>query len=101
MHGVPVKNSSDKELCYPYDAAKQHYRALKAVKNYQFDTVLTVILQQKVDKKTQLKLSYYSNNSENIPPCTEFLKFLDLQARHLDSMWTQNTLQDQIVSCLL
>ena len=51
---VPVKNGSDKELCRLYDATIQHYRALKAANNDSFDTVLTVILQQKVDEKTWL-----------------------------------------------
>ena len=55
VDAVPVKNSSDKELCRLHDAATRHYWALKAAKNNSFDTVLTVILQQKLDEKTRLK----------------------------------------------
>ena len=50
-----MKNGSDKELYRLYDAAIQHYRALKATKSNSFDTVLTMILQQKLDEKTRLK----------------------------------------------
>ena len=86
MDEVPVKNGSDKEFGNLCDAATQHYRALKAAKNDSFDTVLTVILQQKLDEKAQLKLEEFSSDHESVPPCTEFLKFLDLQARHLGSV---------------
>ena len=53
VDGVPVKNGSNKELCHLYDAVIQHYRALKAAKIDSIQTVLTVILQQKLDEKTQ------------------------------------------------
>ena len=43
MDAVPVNKCSDKELRRLYDAAMQHYRALKAAKNDLFETVLTVI----------------------------------------------------------
>ena len=82
MDAVPVKNGSDTELCHLYDIAIQHYRALKAANNYSFDTVL---LQQKLDDKTQLKWVEYSNDSKRVPWCTVFFKFLDLQVRHLES----------------
>ena len=48
VDAVPVKNGNDKELRRLYDIATQHYRALKAAKQDSFDTVLTVILQQKL-----------------------------------------------------
>ena len=53
-----VKNGSEKELCRLYDAVIQHYRALKATKSNSFNTVLTMILQQKLDEKTRLKERY-------------------------------------------
>ena len=86
VNAVPVKNGSDKELCHLYDAATQYYRGLKAAKNDSFDTVLTLMLQQKLDKKTQLKWVEFSSNNERVSQCTEFLKFLDLQARQLESV---------------
>ena len=69
-----------------YDVAIQHYWALKAAYNDLFDTVLTVLLHQKLDNETQLKWVEYSNNSERVQACTEFFKFLDLQVRHLESI---------------
>ena len=64
----------------------QHYQALKAAKKDLFEMVLAVILQQKLDEKTQLKWVEFSNDSENVPPYTEFLKFLDLDVRHVESV---------------
>ena len=81
-----MKNGSDKELHRLYDAATQHYRVLKATKNDSFDTVLTVILQQKLDNRTRPKWAGFSSDHESVPPCTELLKFLDLQARQLESV---------------
>ena len=86
VDAIPVKNGSDRELRRLYDAATQHYRALKAAKHDSFDTVLTVILQQKLDERTRLKWAEFSCESEQVPPCTELLKFLDLQARNLESV---------------
>ena len=59
-----MKNGSDKELRRLYDAATQHYRALKEAKNESFNTVLTVILQQKLDEKTPLKWAEFSSDSK-------------------------------------
>ena len=49
---LPIKNGSDKGIHGLYDAARQHYQALKAAKADSFKMLLTVILQQKLDKKT-------------------------------------------------
>ena len=48
--------------------------------------LLTVIMQQKLDEKTQLKWAEFNSDSDNVPQCTEFLKFLDLHARCLESV---------------
>ena len=95
MDVVPVKNGRDKELCHLYDAAIQHYRALKAAKMDSFETVLTVILQQKPGEKTWLKWVEFNSDSKNVPLCPELLKFLDLHAIHLESVsyCTQTSLQ--------
>ena len=85
VDAVPVKNGSVKELRRLCDAATQHYRVLKAAKSDTFDTVLTVILQQRLDEKTRLKWAEFSSEHESVPPSTELLKFLDLQARQLES----------------
>ena len=86
VYVAPVKNGSNKELHRLYNAVTQHYRKVKAAKANSFKTLVTVILQQKLDEKTQLNWAEFSSNSENVPPCTEFLKFLDLLARHLESV---------------
>ena len=45
-----------------------------------------MILQQKLDNKTWLNWAEFSSEHESVPPCTELLKFLDLQARQLESV---------------
>ena len=45
-----------------------------------------MIQQQKLDEKTRLRWVEFNSDSENLPPCTEFLKFLHLHARHLESV---------------
>ena len=54
VDAVSMKNCSYRELRHLYNAVIQHYRALKTAKNDLFNTVLTVILLQKLDK-TQMK----------------------------------------------
>ena len=57
----------------------------KAAKADSFEALLTVILQQKLDEKTRLKWAEFNSDSDNVPPCTELLKFLDLHARHMQA----------------
>ena len=83
MDALSIKNGTDKEIHRLYDAATQHYR-LRAEKVDLFDALLTVILQQKLDEKTWLKWAEFKSDCDNAPLCTEFLKFLDLHARHLE-----------------
>ena len=64
MDAVPVKNSSEKEHRRLYYAATQLYRVLKAAKKDSFDTVLTVIFQQKLDEQTRLKWAEFSGNNK-------------------------------------
>ena len=45
-----------------------------------------MILQQKLDEKTRLKWAEFISEHESLPPCTEVLKFSDLQSRQLGSV---------------
>ena len=83
---APVKNGSEKEIRRLCDAATQHYCALKAAKADSFETLLTVILQQKLDEKTRLKWLEFNSDSDSGPPCTKILKFLDLHVGQLESV---------------
>ena len=94
-----MKNKSDKELRRLYDAATQHYRALKAAMSDLFDTVLTVILQQKLHEKTGLNWAELNSDYESIPPGTEFVKFLELQAKQMGVSLPKHA-PDPIVRCL-
>ena len=101
MDAAPVKNGNEKEICRLCDAATQHYRALKATKSDTFETLLTLILQQKLDEKTWLNWAEFNSDSNIVPPCMEILKFLDLHARPLESVshTGHNKPQDRIARC--
>ena len=86
MDTLPIKNTSNKDLRRLCDVAIQHCRAVKVANNDTFNTVLTVILQQKLDNNAWLKWVENSNDSERVPPCTKSFKFLDLQVTHLESV---------------
>ena len=84
LDAVPLKNGSDKEIHRLYDAALQHYRALKAgktIRSTQF------VQQSKWSLVMIVKMLHHA--------CTEFLKFLDLHVKHLESVsyWTLTSLQ--------
>ena len=65
---------------------QQHYCALKAGKIDSLETLPTVIMQQKLDKKTWLNWAEFNSNSENVPLCLEFLKFIDLHVGYLENV---------------
>ena len=75
VDAVLVRYGSDKELCHLYDAVTQDYQALKVRKNNSFEMLLIVILEKKLDEKTLLKWAEFNSDSENVPRCTELLKF--------------------------
>ena len=81
---VPVKLHSDKELRRLYDAARKHYWVLKAGKADSSEMLLTMILKHMLDQKTLWIWVEFNNDS--VPPCTKFLKLLDLHVRHLESV---------------
>ena len=43
-----------------------------------------MILQEKLDEKTLLNWAEFGSDNNSVLTCTEFLRFLDLQARHLE-----------------
>ena len=68
--GSRKERQPEKESCHLYDAATQHYRALKSAKADSFETLLTVILPLKLDEKTWLKWAEFNSDSDHVPSCT-------------------------------
>ena len=73
---------SNKKLRCLYDACDTTLSSAKITKDDLLETLMTVILQQKLDSKTWLNRVEFNNDSEIFPLCTEFVKFLDLYAKH-------------------
>ena len=47
---------------------------------------LTTAMELKMDELMRLKWMEYSKDSQMTPPYSELLKFLDMQARHFESV---------------
>ena len=85
LQAPPLKACNGRELRRLCDLCTQHIRAIKASDDYEIDTLLTVIMELKLDEVTKLKWMEYSNHSKSTPPHSELLKLLDLQAQHFES----------------
>ena len=83
-----MKSNTGRELRKLYDLCKQHIRAIKASDHYDLDTFLTIVMELKLDEVTRLKWMEFSDDRQTTPPHDEIMKFLDLQARHYESMPT-------------
>ena len=64
----------------------QHIRALKALEQDTLETYLTAAIELKLDEGAKLKWTEYSSERETMPPYGELLRFLDIQARHHESV---------------
>ena len=64
----------------------QLIRPLKASGQDNLEMYLTAAIKLKLDEGTRLKWTEYSSESETTPPYEELLKFLDVQARHHESV---------------
>ena len=81
-----MKSNNGRELRKLYDLCNQHTRAIKASEHYDLDTFLTVVMELKLDEVSRLKWMEFTNECHTTPTQDEMLKFLDLQARHFESI---------------
>ena len=76
-----IKSNSGKEIRCIHDViVTQHVRALKTDKQDSFDTLLTIMIEAKMENALKLEWMKYSNEYKLTPPYSELLKFLDTQA---------------------
>ena len=86
QEATPLKTGNGPELRQLHDLLVQHIRALKALGQDTLETYLTAAIELKLDEGTKLKWMEYSSEREITPPYEELLKFLDIQARHHESV---------------
>ena len=86
QEATPLKTGSGQELRRLHDLLRQHTRALKTLEQHTLETYLTAAIELKLDDHTKLKWMEYSSDSETTPSYEELLKFLDIQARHHESV---------------
>ena len=78
---LPVpKDGNCKELLSFHDTATLHLRALKAMKLDDFDSFVTAVLVSRLEKTTAREWRKYSDGAEGIPPYSDLLKYIVLQA---------------------
>ena len=77
-----------------HDVALQHYPALKAMNEDNFETLLTAILELKMDPTTMKDWQHSTWEHSEVPPCSDLLDFIDLQASD-----SENSLHDVVKKC--
>ena len=82
----PLKTGSGQELCRLHDHLQKHIRVLIVSGEYEIKTYLTLAIELKLDKGTKLRWTEHSSKCETMPPCKELFEFLDVQARHHESI---------------
>ena len=83
-----MKANNGKELRRLYDLYNQHIRAIKLADYFDLDTFLTIVMELKPDEATRLKWMEFSNDSQATPSHEE-MQYLDLQARHHESVLSE------------
>ena len=76
-----LTDGSGKELRRFHDTAKQHLRALKAMKEDPNGSFITALLELKLDKGTMFEWQKASQEAKKIPHYDDLLEFLNLRAQ--------------------
>ena len=75
------KDGNSKELRLLYNVAKQYLCALKVMKYETFDSLVTLILELKLDQATMFKWQRHTQSSKTVSGYDDLLEFLDFRAR--------------------
>ena len=81
LHAPPLKDGSATELRCLHDTLNQHLRVLKAIKHDLFDRFITGAAELKFNQLAMCEWQKFSREFESIPPYSDLLKFLDLEAK--------------------
>ena len=81
LDAPPLKDGNTKELCRLHDFAKQHLHALRVMKYETFASLVTSILELKLDHTTMFQRQPHTQDSNAVPNFNELLDFLDLHAQ--------------------
>ena len=99
--GVPsLKEGNIKENRCLHDVILQQYRELKAINEDNFETLLTIIVELKLDSTTMRDWQRSSQKHREVPPFEDLLDFLDLQECDTENSVcdvVKNILQHQVL----
>ena len=83
---APLKEGSGKELRYLHDTAQQHLRALKAMGHEPSGSLVTSLLELKLDQNTMFEWQKCSQESSEVPHYKDLLEFINLRAQASESV---------------
>ena len=81
LEASPLKDGNSKELRRLHDVARQHLRALRVMKYEAFASLVTSILELKLDHTTIFEWQRHTQYSNAVPDVDKLLEFLDLPVR--------------------
>ena len=76
-----LKDGNSKELHRLHDVAKQHLRALRVMKYETLASLVTSVLELKLDHTTMFEWQRHMQDSNTVPDFEDLLEFLDLRAQ--------------------
>ena len=91
-----LKDGNSNELQRLHDVAKQRLRALRVMKYETFTTLVTSILEPKLDHTTMFDWQWYTQHSKTVPDFDDLLELLDLRARAGDNVAQEGERKDQV-----
>ena len=80
-----LKEGNGNEIRCLHDVQLQHYRALKAMNEDKFETLLTGMIELKLDPTTMKDWQRSTRENKEVSPIEDLLDFLDLQARETEN----------------
>ena len=80
LEAPSLRNGNGQELRHLHDVIKQHMRALEAM-NELLETFMSSVIELKLHQSSMFAWQNHSRDHKKVPPYTDLLEFLYLQAR--------------------
>ena len=88
-----MKIGSGQELCHLHDVVKQHMIALNAMKCDSLETIVSLLVELKLDRTLMFAWQNHSKDRKEVPLYMELLEFIDLSARALENITQEDNLK--------
>ena len=92
----PDVNSVSLSLSFLAPTVTQHIRALVAMKKERIESLITSMLELKLDQVTMFEWQRHSQDSKDVLPNSDLLEFLDLKVQASKTPFTTQTSDDHV-----